>query len=153
MARTGDSLVARFAGQTIPLTATSDSTLTAAALPEPLVFSQTARSATLQTAAFGSPTSVPRLATPPTLTAARAGAYAGRYSSDELDTWAVVEARGDTSMVRTRWGPWRPLTAIAPDTFIVAGARVDFTRGRGGAVTGFRLSQVRTRNVIFERRP
>lgn len=83
------------------------------------------------------------------ITAQQAAAYAGRYTSEELDTWAVVEARGDTLFARTRWSApvrWRP---IGPDAFMVGGARIDVDRDRRGQVTGFRLSAARTQNLVF----
>ncbi|MBX3147498.1 MAG: beta-lactamase family protein [Gemmatimonadales bacterium] len=87
------------------------------------------------------------------ITARQAAAYVGRYVSDELDTWTVVEARGDTVTARTRWGDpvqWRP---IGPDAFMVGWVRIDADRDRRGQVTGFRLSAARTQNVAFVKAP
>lgn len=149
--RRGDALQLNVIGRELALVPTSDSSFTAATLDGPIVFTRGAGGVMLQTAALGTPLSAARLAPAPALTAAAAAAYAGRYTSAELDTWAVVQARGDTLVARTRWGPWLPLQSIAPDMFVVAGARVEFTRGRGGVVTGYTVSQVRTRNVGFVR--
>jgi hypothetical protein len=149
--RRGDALQLNVIGRELALVPTSDSSFTAATLDGPIVFTRGAGGVMLQTAALGTPLSAARLAPAPALTAAAAAAYVGRYTSGELDTWAVVQARGDTLVARTRWGPWLPLQPIAPDMFVVAGARVEFTRGRGGAVTGYTVSQVRTRNVGFVR--
>jgi len=149
--RAGASMAVKVAGQTLPLTATSDSTFTTTAVPEPLVFSTRAGAPMLKFAALGMATASPQLVPAPVLTAASAAAYAGRYTSDELDTWATITAEGATLKVRTRWGPWVTLEAIAPEEFVAAGTRVRFVRGRGGLVTGFSLSQARTRNVTFDR--
>ena len=92
-----------------------------------------------------------RLADMPPLTSALAASYAGRYRSEELDTWSDVQARGDTVQVRTRWGAWTNLEPMARDRFSAAGARVEFDRDKAGRVTGYRVSQARTRNVGFSR--
>jgi CubicO group peptidase (beta-lactamase class C family) len=149
--RRGDSLHMGVAGLQLTLVPTSDSTFLAPSLDGALVFARGAAGPTLRTSALGMPAPVARLAPMPAFTASQATAYAGRYTSEELDTWAVVQARGDTLMVRTRWGPWLPLQPIAPDLFTVAGTRVAFTRARGGAVNGYAVSQARTRNVGFVR--
>ncbi len=99
----------------------------------------------------GMTVSARRLPPAPRLTAAEAAGYVGRYRSDELDTWAVVEARGDTVKVRTRWGEWRTLDPIALDIFVGTGTQVAFDRNRQGRVTGHRLSAARTLNVRFRR--
>jgi CubicO group peptidase (beta-lactamase class C family) len=149
--RRSDSLHLSVAGMQLALVPTSDSTFVAATLDAPLVFARGAGGPTLRTAALGMSAPVARLAPAPVLTPSLASAYAGRYTSEELDTWTVIQARGDTLVARTRWGPWLPLEPIAPDLFTVAGARVAFTRARGGAVSGYAVSQARTRNVGFVR--
>jgi hypothetical protein len=50
-----------------------------------------------------------------------------------------------------RWGAWLTAEPVAPDLFTASGARIEFVRKKGGTVSGFRLSQARTRNVRFDR--
>ncbi len=83
------------------------------------------------------------------ITAQQASSYAGRYTSHELDTWSVVEARGDSVFARTRWSTpvwWRP---IGPDAFMAGWTRIDVDRDRRGQISGYRLSAARTQNVSF----
>jgi len=151
VAREGAALTLNFFGQKAPLVSTSDSTFLMPGGTVPLVFSAGPSGPTVVAKPFGMTTPSPRLGEPPRITAAVAAGYAGRYRSEELDTWGVIEARGDTLRARTRWDAWRPLVPMAPDVFVVGNARLRFERDRKGVVTGFSLSQVRTRNVGFER--
>ncbi len=151
VARSGAALQLMLAGTTLPLTPRSDSVFSAAALSEPVVFSMNDGAPAMLAEAFGMTAPAPRLGAPPVLTDAQRAAYVGRYSSAELDSWAAIRAQGDTLQARMRWGSWMSLEPLAPDAFIAAGVRVDFTRGRNGAITGFRVSQARTRGVVFER--
>ncbi|MHB1329495.1 MAG: serine hydrolase domain-containing protein [Gemmatimonadales bacterium] len=96
---------------------------------------------------FSPPTPAPT--TP--ITAQQASAYAGRYTSHELDSWSVVEVRGDSVFARTRWASpvwWRP---IGPDAFMAGWVRIDVDRDRRGGISGYRLSAARTQNVSFVR--
>lgn len=144
-------LVMHVMGQRMPLTAASESTFRAAGLSDPLQFARTPNGPTVVTEALGMWAPALRLANAPALTPAEAASYAGRYRSDELDTWATVRAEGATVQARVRWGPWQPLQPLVRDVFTGQGVRVEFSRDRRGAVTGFALSQVRTRNVGFVR--
>jgi CubicO group peptidase (beta-lactamase class C family) len=146
-------LVMHVMGQRMPLTAASESTFRAAGLSDPLQFARTQNGPTVVTEALGMWAPALRLANAPALTPAEAAGYAGRYRSDELDTWATVRAEGATVQARVRWGPWQPLQPLVRDVFTGQGVRVEFSRDRRGAVTGFALSQVRTRNVGFVRDP
>lgn len=149
--RTGDSLQLVLAGSTMQLTARTDSTFTTPAFSEPVRFTITKGTPAILVEGAGMITPSPRLPAPPTLTNAQRAVYAGRYESEELDTWATLRVRGDTLEARMRWGSWMPLAPLTPDSFVAPLARVDFTRDRSGAISGFRLSQVRTRGVVFER--
>jgi len=146
-------LVMHVMGQRMPLTAASESTFRAAGLSDPLQFARTPNGPTVVTEALGMWAPALRLANAPALTPAEAASYAGRYRSDELDTWATVRAEGATVQARVRWGPWQTLQPLVRDVFTGQGVRVEFSRDRRGAVTGFALSQVRTRNVGFVREP
>ncbi|MEP7384721.1 MAG: serine hydrolase domain-containing protein [Gemmatimonadota bacterium] len=149
--RRDSTLRLTFAGATLPLTARADSLFSAPSLSEPIVFSHAGAIPTMRAEALGMTAAAPRLPPAPVLTTAQRQAYAGRYVSAELDSWAVIRVQGDTLMARMRWGEWLPLEPLAPDTFVAVAARVDFTRDRTGAVSGFRLSQARTRGVVFDR--
>jgi hypothetical protein len=81
--------------------------------------------------------------------------YAGRYYSAEFETVYTVEAEEDHLVVRHRRRP--PLTLRHSEDDRFAGAfplvRVDFERDGSGRVTGFRASNVRARDILFERVP
>jgi CubicO group peptidase (beta-lactamase class C family) len=96
---------------------------------------------------------ISKLPPPPRLDAAALRAFAGRYRSEELDTWATVEPRGDTLKARMRFGQWVTMEPIAPDVFTALGGRVAFERGKKGDVAGFKLSASRLQNVEFARVP
>lgn len=149
--RAGDALRLLVAGATLPLTALTDSTFATPALAEPIVFSSRDGIAAMLAEGFGMTIPTRRLTAPPMLDASQRGAFAGRYTSTELDSWAVIRTVGDSVQARMRWGAWMPLDPIAADTFVAAGVRLEFTRDRRGAISGFTLSQARTRGVVFER--
>ncbi|MBK6304485.1 MAG: beta-lactamase family protein [Gemmatimonadetes bacterium] len=154
IAREGTGMVISLMGARLPLAPTSDSTFRAAEATDSVVFSNTAAGPTVRVTQFDMPAPALRLAAPPTLTAATAAAFAGRYASAELDSWAVIQQDGTALKVRMRYGPWMPLMPMAPDVFgVPAGAKVAFTRDKRGTVTGFALSQARTNNVGFTRQP
>ena len=94
-----------------------------------------------------------KFAEAPVLDAAGLAGYTGRYSSDELDTWATIEVKDGALMLRSRLGPWTKMEPLTVDGFIVNGARLAFDRGAGRAITGFRLSAGRLANVGFSRIP
>jgi hypothetical protein len=154
IAREGTGMVMSLMGTRMPLEPTSDSTLRAAEATDSVVFSNTPAGPTVRVTQFDMPKPTLRLASPPVVTAATATAFTGRYTSAELDTWAVIQHDGAALKVRTRYGPWMPLMPMAPDVFgVPAGAKVAFTRDKRGAVTGFSLSQARTNNLGFTRQP
>ena len=149
--RSAAGLSAAAFGTTFPLVATDDSTFTLAGSPSKVEFRMTATGPAMIPTWLGINEPSTRLADMPALTSALAASYAGRYRSEELDTWSDVQARGDTVQVRTRWGAWTNLEPMARDRFSAAGARVEFDRDKAGRVTGYRVSQARTRNVGFSR--
>ncbi|HEX9165015.1 MAG TPA: serine hydrolase [Gemmatimonadales bacterium] len=93
----------------------------------------------------------------PTLTTKQLAAYAGRYTSPELDvTWTV--APKDSALVGTG-ARGAPLTfrAVAPDTFRVSGGpgltgTAAFVRSRKGKVDALLLTLSRSRNIRFDRK-
>jgi CubicO group peptidase (beta-lactamase class C family) len=135
-------------GQRFRLIPKSDSVFTTAGLPGELEFRN---GPALVVAGVGATTPAPKLAPPPVVAPAELAGYAGRYRSEELDTWATLEARADSLRIRVRWSGWRALDPLARDVFTMPGTQIAFDRGRRGEITGFRLSAARTLNVRFER--
>jgi len=76
--------------------------------------------------------------------------YAGTYYSEELGATYTVAATDSTLVLRTRWGTERTVRPAYGDTF-AGDFLLAFTRGRGGSITGMRMSTGRVRNVAFER--
>ncbi|MBI3790019.1 MAG: serine hydrolase [Gemmatimonadetes bacterium] len=151
-ARQGDAFTARQLGtaQSMPLTARSDSTFESAAIPGQLIFHASPSGPMLEVSALGAERA-PRLTIPPAPTAAELAPYAGRYTSEELDSWTVIAVRDGKLMARPRYGAWAPLEPVRKDAFVVSGAAAVFDRDKRGGVTGFGLSAARTRNVRFTR--
>ena len=147
--RVGAGLSMAAFGTNLPMAAVDDSTFTLVGPGMKIEFRTTAKGPGLIATGMGATEPSPRLGAVPVLAPATAAGYAGRYRSEELDTWADVEAKSDTVKARTRWGEWRNLEPVANDLFVVAGVRVEFDRDKAGRVTGYRMSQARTRNVGF----
>ena len=80
--------------------------------------------------------------------------YVGRYYSAEFETFYTVKVEDGRLVLRHRRRPPTTLTHFQGDEF--GGSfpllRVDFERDAGGTVTGFRVSNVRARDILFERR-
>lgn len=150
-ARRQTGLVMEFMGQRLVATARSDSSFSIPEFSEPLVFASTAAGPTLNVPSLGMWSPAARLADPPRPSAASLAVYSGRYESRELDTWAEFKVEGSVLKSRMRWGAWLTAEPVAPDLFTASGARIEFVRKKGGTVSGFRLSQARTRNVRFDR--
>jgi CubicO group peptidase (beta-lactamase class C family) len=91
-----------------------------------------------------------KLQSAPPATTAQLGRYAGEYYSEELDARYRITAGDSTLMIKI--GTESP-TAARPlfgDTFVRNGLVFDFVRS-GARVTGFRLTNGRTRGVGFVR--
>jgi CubicO group peptidase (beta-lactamase class C family) len=87
----------------------------------------------------------------PEPTAVEAGAYAGRFHSDELQATYALSAAGGTLTVHRRGDDPQPLRPVGPDTFRTGPATLRFTRDPAGEVTGFLLDLGRIRNLRFEK--
>lgn len=94
----------------------------------------------------------------PVLSPKQLAAFAGRYTSPELDrTWTV--SLQDSTLTGTGAGS-TPLTfrPVAPDTFRLSGGpggpggTVAFVRGRKGKVEAMLLTIARSRNIRFDRK-
>lgn len=151
VAREGAGLSMTAFGTKVPMQPVNDSTFDVTLASARLEFHTTPTGPALTAAVFGTADPTPRLGDAPRPSAAQLAEYAGRYRSDELDTWSVVEARGDTLRARMRWGEWQVLHPMAKDRFTIPGLRADFDRDRAGRIIGFRMSAGRSRNVGFAR--
>lgn len=89
---------------------------------------------------------------PVTGTRAVLAAYAGRYVSDELGGAVYTVMAGD-STISLRTGTESPDEGrlVYADTFLALGSTVQFTRTKG-QVTGFEVTDARTRHVKFVKR-
>lgn len=78
--------------------------------------------------------------------------YVGRYFSEELETFYTLSlADGVLHLVHLRMDDADLAPGDEVDRFTGANLRFDFERDRNGQVIGFYLSNVRTRDVRFER--
>jgi CubicO group peptidase (beta-lactamase class C family) len=87
----------------------------------------------------------------PALTGAALAAYAGKYSSPELDiTWTVAQ-KGDGLVATVVKGREVPMKAVAKDSYTVDNMQVKFARDAKGKVNGLLLTPGRSRNIRFDR--
>lgn len=77
--------------------------------------------------------------------------FAGRFFSEELETYYEIAVEDGELVMRQRRLGRSTLTPGAEDNFSGGGFSFAFERGDGGEVAGFRLSNVRTRDVKFVR--
>ncbi len=88
------------------------------------------------------------------LTASMLAEYVGSYTSTELGvTYDVVRTDSTTLVMRTRWSVDRPLTAVTKDLFQRSRSLLAFERDRRGAITGFAITDRRSRAVRFVKVP
>lgn len=78
-------------------------------------------------------------------------AFAGRYFSEELETFYNVDLLDGSLVVTQRRLDDATLTAGAEDEFSGGGLSLSFERDRNGVVIGFYVANGRTRDVRFER--
>jgi CubicO group peptidase (beta-lactamase class C family) len=94
---------------------------------------------------------------PYAVTAADLEAYTGRYFSEELETFYTLVVEDSVLVAQNRRLPESiTLTVKTEDEFTGDQSffgSVEFVRGDDGAVTGFRVSNGRTRGVLFSRVP
>ena len=86
----------------------------------------------------------------PVLGRAALEAYAGTYTSEELDATYRVEAGDSTLTLRTGASPGLIARPVFPDGFVSAQYTIQFVRRRG-RVSGFEISHPRARGVAFTR--
>ena len=77
--------------------------------------------------------------------------FAGRYFSEEIETFYSLEVEEEQLIVRQRRRGDLDLTPGDDDTFTGGPLTLAFERDRNSQVIGFYLSNVRTRDVRFER--
>lgn len=83
----------------------------------------------------------------------RLEAYAGTYTSNELDVRLVITVDSGRLVLRRRPADVIPLRAQYLDDFMAPGVgSLRFTRDSSGRVTGFGIFAGRVRNVRYERR-
>jgi len=86
------------------------------------------------------------------LTPARLAEFAGTYVSSELlDAKYQIAVDKDALVLKMRTVPKAGLKAMAPEKFVEQefGANIEFVRGKGGRVTGFRLAVGRAAGIEF----
>jgi CubicO group peptidase (beta-lactamase class C family) len=79
------------------------------------------------------------------------GAFAGDYYSPELGVVYSVALRGDTLVATHHRLADMRLMPMEPDAFRAGSRLMRFERDAAGAITGFRLTGGRVRNVAFRR--
>lgn len=79
--------------------------------------------------------------------------FAGQYYSEELETTYRIEAAGDSLTVRIRRMPPVKLNHAKADSFTGSFpvANITFERDAAGKVTGFKVGNSRTRDVVFRK--
>ncbi|HEV8583104.1 MAG TPA: serine hydrolase domain-containing protein [Thermoanaerobaculia bacterium] len=78
-------------------------------------------------------------------------AYAGTYTSVELDTTWTLAVESDGLVMRGKRGPARPLRAAFTDAFGSDFGLLRFTRDGEKKINGFLIGAGRARNLKFER--
>jgi len=84
------------------------------------------------------------------VTAAALQEFAGRYYSEELQSTIEIGAMDGGIVVRGPGIGSQVFPMAAPDEFS-ADMSIQFTRRPGGSITGFALSDSRSRNMRFDR--
>ena len=79
-------------------------------------------------------------------------AYAGTYTSPELDTTWTIAMEGGRLMLRAKRGPAHPLEPAFTDAFNGDFGLIRFQR-EGQKVTGFLMGSPRARDIQFEKKP
>jgi CubicO group peptidase (beta-lactamase class C family) len=79
-------------------------------------------------------------------------AYAGTYTSPELDTTWTLAVDGERLVLRRKRGPAMPLRPAFTDAFDSPGGLIRFQR-EGQKVTGMVIGAGRARDIKFEKKP
>lgn len=133
--------------------ATSDSTVTIAAADANFTFrTEPDGSVTSGVATQGGIELTMRRAERATLTAADLQAYAGRYFSEELEATMHIAVENGGLVLHQLGQTPQPLSPVSGDSFsaeVFHLNEVAFERAANGRVTGFTVSNGRTRGVLF----
>ena len=78
-------------------------------------------------------------------------AYAGTYTSEEVDVKYEIIATDAGLVMRALKLPPTPLTALVPDLFSADFGTLRFTRDDRGAVTGYLVNTLNTTDFAFAR--
>jgi hypothetical protein len=81
--------------------------------------------------------------------AAELAQYAGRFSSDEAETWLTFSAQDGTLLATERYGSSARLTPVYRDAFTRGGQLFRFRRDARGNVTAVSLGLGRVRDLRF----
>ena len=77
--------------------------------------------------------------------------YAGRYASDEAETWFTISVANGRLVRTDRYGQSASLTPSYKDAFAQGGVLVTFRRDAAGRVVALSLGLGRVRDLRFER--
>lgn len=159
--RVADSLMAQATGQPpFRIFPTSDSTFAIRVVQASITFHRDAQQkVTGLTLHQGADQKATRLVGEPEKkwapTAAELAAYAGRYFSEELETFYDVSVKDGKLVIANRRTASGTFSSGAKETFTGTGASADvtvvFERDRNGQVTAFYAGNGRTRDVRFAR--
>jgi CubicO group peptidase (beta-lactamase class C family) len=148
--REGDRLIGQATGQpAFPLTPTSDSTFTIAAVQASVTFhTDESGQVTGLTLHQNGNHAARRLPAEVDLTP-----FEGRYYSDELETSYTATVEDGRLVLRHRRGGAITLAHVSGDSFAGRAplTQVEFDRDDAGNVSAFRASFVRARDIVFER--
>jgi CubicO group peptidase (beta-lactamase class C family) len=136
-----------------PLTATSESTFAAPGDPAVFRFGSDARGMpTLLVEGSDQAAPAPRLDPPPEMTDQFLEGYAGRFSSDSVDSWLHVRIRDRTVEIRRRYqSNWQRLQPVERDVYVRQGEEFHFRRGRDGITRALVLTTGRAAGIEFTR--
>ncbi len=85
--------------------------------------------------------------------AAELASFAGRYTSEEVDTTWTLTVDGDRLFIRHRGLPEDPLRPTVDGVFVVRGMVLAFQKDSVGKVTGFTVNEGRVRGIAFRKVP
>ena len=86
-----------------------------------------------------------------TPTSAELAQYAGRYASDEAETWFTIVVKDGKLMATDRYGSSDTLVPVYKDAFTQSGSLVTFRRSASGTVNAVSLGLGRVRDLRFAR--
>jgi CubicO group peptidase (beta-lactamase class C family) len=79
--------------------------------------------------------------------------FAGRYTSEEIETTVIVQVDGDRLVVKRRPDATTPLTPVYADAFTFPAGTITFRRDSNGRIDALSVSQDRVWDLRFTRLP